>query len=70
MNPKTISRLKKIMMENSMTKLLKSIFSMRFSDAKTGGWPGTCMRTPLRYREASYTVAELEKRIISEINKV
>ncbi len=53
-----------------MTKLLKSIFSMRFSDAKTGGWPGTYMRTPLRYREASYTVAELEKRIISEINKV
>ena len=53
-----------------MTKLLKSIFSMRFSDAKTGSWAGTPMRTPLRYREASYTLAELEKRIISEINKV
>ena len=51
-----------------MTKLLKSIFSMRFSDAKTGGWPGTPMGQPLKYREASYTVAELEKRLNAEVN--
>ena len=51
-----------------MTKLLKNIFSMRLSDAKTGGWPGTPMVQPLKYREASYTVAELEKRLNAEVN--
>jgi hypothetical protein len=51
-----------------MTKLLKNIFSMRFSDAKNGGWPGTPMGQPLKYREASYTVAELEKRLNAEVN--
>ena len=51
-----------------MTKLLKNIFSMRFSDAKTGSWPGTPMGQPLKYREAAYTVAELEKRLNAEVN--
>ena len=51
-----------------MTKLLKSIFSMRFSDAKTGSWAGTPMGQPLKYRESSYTVAELEKRLVAEVN--
>ncbi len=51
-----------------MTKILKNIFSMRFSDAKTGGWPGTPTGQPLKYREASYTVAELEKRLNAEVN--
>jgi hypothetical protein len=49
-------------------KLLKSIFSMRFSDAKTGGWPGTPMATPIKYRESSYTLAELERRLTAEVN--
>lgn len=49
-------------------KLLKSIFSMRFSDAKKGGWPGTPMTKPLKYRESSYTLAELERRLSAEIN--
>jgi hypothetical protein len=51
-----------------MTKLLKNIFSMRFSDAKNGGWPGTPMGQPLKYRESSYTLAELEKRLVAEVN--
>lgn len=51
-----------------MTKILKNIFSMRFSDAKKGGWPGTPMKQPLKYRESSYTVAELEKRLNAEVN--
>ena len=51
-----------------MTKLLKNIFSMRFSNAKTGGWPGTPMSKPLKYRESSYTLAELEKRLSAEVN--
>ena len=49
-------------------KWLKSIFSMRFSDAKTGGWPGTPMGQPLKYRESSYTLAELERRLTADIN--
>ena len=49
-------------------KFLKSILSMRFSDAKTGGWPGTPMTQPLKYRESSYTLAELERRLTAEIN--
>lgn len=49
-------------------KFLKSIFSMRFSDAKKGGWPGTPMTKPLKYRESSYTLAELERRLSAEIN--
>ena len=49
-------------------KFLKSIFSMRFSDAKTGSWPGTPMGQPLKYRESSYTLAELEKRLSAEVN--
>ena len=51
-----------------MTKLLKNIFKMNFTDAKTGGWPGTPMGQPLKYREAVYTVAELEKRLVAEVN--
>tara|TARA_B100000900_G_scaffold403041_1_gene409630 strand:+ start:2585 stop:2755 length:171 start_codon:yes stop_codon:yes gene_type:complete len=51
-----------------MTKLLKNIFGMRFSDAKTGSWAGTPMGQPLKYREAAYTVAELEKRLVAEVN--
>ena len=49
-------------------KLLKSIFSMRFSNAKTGGWPGTPVGQPLKYRESNYTLAELERRLSVEIN--
>ena len=49
-------------------KWLKSIFSMHFSDAKTGGWPGTPMGQPLKYRESSYTLAELERRLTADIN--
>ena len=51
-----------------MTKLLKNIFSMRFSNAKTGSWAGTPMGQPLKYRESNYTVSELEKRLTAEIN--
>ena len=51
-----------------MSKLLKNIFKMNFSDAKTGGWPGVEMGQPLKYRESSYTVAELEKRLVAEVN--
>ncbi len=49
-------------------KWLKSIFSMRFSDAKTGGWPGTPMGQPLKYRESAYTLAELERRLTADVN--
>ena len=49
-------------------KFLKSIFSMRFSDAKKGGWPGTPMGRPLKYREAAYTLAELERRLTADVN--
>ena len=49
-------------------KWLKKICSMRFSDTKTGGWPGTHMAKPLKYRESNYTVAELEKRLVAELN--
>ena len=49
-------------------KWLKSIFSMRFSDAKTGGWPGTPMGQPLKYRESGYTLAELERRLTADLN--
>ena len=51
-----------------MAKLLKNIFKMNFSNAKTGGWPGVEMAQPLKYRESSYTVAELEKRLVAEVN--
>ena len=49
-------------------KWLKKICSMRFSDAKTGGWPGTHMGQPLKYRESAYTLSELERRLNAEIN--
>ena len=49
-------------------KWFKTILSMRFSDAKKGGWPGTPMAQPLKYRESSYTLAELERRLNAEIN--
>ena len=49
-------------------KLLKSIFSLRFSDAKKGGWPGTHMGQPLKYRESTYTLAELERRLTADVN--
>jgi hypothetical protein len=51
-----------------MTKLLKNIFKMNFTNAKTGSWAGVPMGQPLKYREASYTVAELEKRLTAEVN--
>ena len=51
-----------------MTKLLKNIFSMRFSNAKTGSWAGTPMGQPLKYRESNYTLSELERRLNAEIN--
>ena len=51
-----------------MSKLLKNIFKMNFTNAKTGGWPGVGMGQPLKYRESSYTVAELEKRLTAEVN--
>ena len=51
-----------------MSKLLMNIFKMNFTNAKTGGWPGVEMSQPLKYRESSYTVAELEKRLTAEIN--
>lgn len=41
---------------------------MRFSDAKKGGWPGTQMSRPLKYRESNYTLSELERRLNAEIN--
>ena len=49
-------------------KLLKKICSMRFSDTKTGGWPGTHMAQPLKYRESTYTLSELERRLNAEVN--
>ena len=51
-----------------MSNFFKTIFSMRFSDAKKGGWPGTPMGKPLKYRESSYTLSELERRLNAEIN--
>ena len=41
---------------------------MRISDAKTGGWPGTPMWQPLKYRESNYTLAELERRLTADVN--
>ena len=41
---------------------------MRFSDGKTGGWPGTPMGQPLKYRESNYTLAELERRLTADVN--
>ena len=41
---------------------------MRFSDAKKGGWPGTPMGKPLKYRESNYMLSELEKRLNAEVN--
>ena len=49
-------------------RFINKIVSMRFSDAKTGGWPGTSMGQPLKYRESSYTLAELERRLTADIN--
>jgi len=49
-------------------KWLKKICSMRFSDAKKGGWPGTPMGKPLKYRESNYMLSELEKRLNAEVN--
>lgn len=51
-----------------MFNLIKTIFSMRFSDAKKGGWPGTPMSQPLKYRESNYTLAELERRLNADVN--
>ena len=51
-----------------MTKLLKNIFKMNFSNAKTGGWPGVEMGQPLKYRESTYTLSELERRLNAEVN--
>lgn len=53
-----------------MSNFFKTIFSMRFSDAKKGGWPGTPMLQPLKYRESSYTLAELERRLTAEVNQI
>ena len=49
-------------------RVIKQIVSMRISDAKTGGWPGTPMGQPLKYRESTYTLAELERRLTADIN--
>ena len=49
-------------------KWLKKICSMRFSDAKKSGWPGTPMGQPLKYRESNYTLSELERRLNAEVN--
>ena len=49
-------------------KWLKEICSMRFSNAKKGGWPGTHMSQPLKYRESTYTLSELERRLTAEVN--
>ena len=51
-----------------MSNFFKTIFSMRFRDAKKGGWHGSPMLQPLKYRESSYTLAELERRLTAEIN--
>jgi|TARA_B100001094_G_C18169214_1_gene794072 hypothetical protein len=51
-----------------MCSFIKTIFSMRFSDAKKGGWPGTPMSQPLKYRESNYTLAELERRLNADVN--
>ena len=40
-----------------MTKILKNIFKLNFY---TG--------TPLKYRESNYTLSELEKRLVAEVN--
>ena len=40
-----------------MTKLLKNIFKLDLYSGK-----------PLRYCESSYTIAELEKRLMAEVN--
>ena len=49
-------------------RFINKIVSMRFSDAKTGGGPGTPMGQPLKYRESTYTLAELERRLTADIN--
>jgi len=49
-------------------RFINKIVSMRFSDAKTGGWPDTPMGQPLKYRESTYTLAELERRLTADIN--
>ena len=49
-------------------RFIKQIVSMRISDAKTGGWPGTPMGQPLKYRESTYTLAELERRLTADVN--
>ena len=49
-------------------RFISKIASMRFSDAKKGGWPGTPMGQPLKYRESTYTLAELERRLTADIN--
>ena len=49
-------------------RFIKQIGSMRISDAKTGGWPGTPMGQPLKYRESTYTLAELERRLTADIH--
>lgn len=49
-------------------RFINKIVSMRFSDAKTGDWPGTPMGQPLKYRESTYTLAELERRLTADIN--
>ena len=46
-------------------RFINKIVSMRFSDAKKGGWPGTPMGQPLKYRESTYTLAELPPSIVT-----
>lgn len=40
-----------------MTKILKDIFKLNFYTGR-----------PLKYRESNYTLAELERRLIAEVN--
>ena len=40
-----------------MIKILKDIFKLNFYTGR-----------PLKYRESNYTLAELEKRLVSEVN--
>ena len=51
-----------------MTQILKNLLKMNLSNAKNGSWPGVNMTQPLKYRESSYSLAELEQRLTSEVN--
>ena len=52
----------------TVTQILKNLLKMNLSNAKNGSWPGVNMTQPLKYRESSYSLAELEQRLTSEVN--